>query len=170
MKVGLPEINYCPLCGGSVELKNREGRMRPVCGACGHIVYVNPVPAAALVLLRGDRVLLALRSVEPQKGMWCLPGGFLEWGESPEEGAKRELLEETGLSAGNFSLIGAYDSVTGRRLHVLLIAYRVLSWTGEPVPGDDVSEVRWFDIDAVPPLAFTVHEKALADALGKGNG
>ena len=152
MKLELPEYRYCPQCGAQVELQNKEGRNRPVCSACGHIIYE-------------DKVLLTLRDVEPKMGEWCLPGGFLEWGESPEEGAKRELFEETGLNAEELSLVGVYDSVTGARLHVLLVAYRVTLWTGTPVAGDDASEVRWFDIDSVPALAFAVHEKALLDTL-----
>ena len=165
MKLELPEYRYCPQCGAQVELQNKEGRNRPVCSACGHIIYVNPIPAAALVVLEKNRALLTLRDVEPKMGEWCLPGGFLEWGESPEEGARRELFEETGLTAEELSLVGVYNSVTGARLHVLLVAYRVTSWTGAPAAGDDASEVRWFDIDSVPTLAFAVHEKALADTI-----
>ena len=165
MKLELPEFRYCPQCGAQVEMQNKEGRNRPVCSACGHIIYVNPIPAAALVVIEKNRALLTLRDVEPKMGEWCLPGGFLEWGESPEEGAKRELFEETGITAEELSLVGVYDSVTGARLHVLLVVYRVTSWTGTPAAGDDASEVRWFNIDSVPPLAFAVHEKALADTL-----
>jgi len=166
MNLQLPSIRNCPMCGGRVALVTREGRERPVCASCGHIVYINPVPAAALVVLDKGRVLLTLRNVEPQIGMWCLPGGFIEWGESPDEAARRELLEETGITGGDLSLIGVYDSVSGERLHVLVIAYRVHSWSGDIVPGDDASDVRWFEIDSMPPLAFSVHERALAEALG----
>ena len=167
-KLELPEFNYCPICGAPVRVIHREGRHRPVCMTCGHVVYVNPYPAAALVVLNNRQVLLTLRNSEPNYGEWCLPGGFLEWGESPEEGARRELLEETGLSAGKISIIGAYDSITGARRHVLLLAYRVHDWQGEPTAGDDAAEVRWFEVGKTPPLAFKVHEKVLTDAMKAG--
>ena len=166
MKVELPEFHYCPLCGAPVELQYREGRTRPVCTSCGHIIYVNPIPAVALIVLNARNVLLTLRDIEPNSGKWCLPGGFIEWGENPEEGARRELLEETGITGNEISLIGLYDSITEKRLHVIVVAYQVLTWRGDPVAGDDASDVRWFDINAIPPLAFTVHEKLLADFLG----
>jgi ADP-ribose pyrophosphatase YjhB (NUDIX family) len=169
MKLELPEYNYCPICSAPVRVVHCEGRNRPVCTRCGHVVYVNPYPAACLVLVRDAQVLLTLRSIEPHSGEWCLPGGFLEWGESPEEGARRELLEETGLSAGRLDIFGAYDSITGLRRHVLLLAYIVHEWTGEPVAGDDAAAVRWFDLNAVPPLAFTVHERILADIRKTGH-
>jgi 8-oxo-dGTP diphosphatase len=165
----LPEFNFCPVCGAPVKVIHREGRNRPVCTSCGHVVYVNPYPAAALVLLN-DRQVLTLRSMEPKSGEWCLPGGFLEWGESPEEGARRELLEETGITAGNISIIGAYDSITGARRHVLLLAYRVHDWRGEPKAGDDAAEVRWFDMGNTPPLAFRVHEEVLLDVMKADGG
>ncbi|MHB9030453.1 MAG: NUDIX domain-containing protein [Candidatus Latescibacterota bacterium] len=168
MKLELPEYNYCPLCSAPVTVVHREGRHRPVCTRCGHIIYVNPYPAACLVVIRSSRALLTLRSIEPHQGEWCLPGGFLEWGESPEEGARRELLEETGLAAGRLSIIGAYDSITGLRRHVLLLAYFVREWAGNPVAGDDAAEVKWFDLNAIPPLAFKVHEQVLADARKAG--
>ena len=148
-----------------LELQNKEGRYRPVCVSCGHIIYINPIPATALVVLNEKNILLTLRNVEPHLGNWCLPGGFLEWGESPKSGARRELLEETGITAKKLSLVGVYDSITDARQHVILVAYRVLSWTGDPVPGDDASDVCWFDINAIPPLAFRIHEKFLADSL-----
>ncbi len=101
--------------------------------------------------------------------MWCLPGGFIEWGESPEEGAKRELYEETGITAEELSLIGVYDSITGTKRHVLLIAYMVLNWDGEPAAGDDADEVKWFGIEDIPRLAFKVHQRVLDDILKKEN-
>ena len=169
MKLELPEYNYCPLCGAPLNISHREGRDRPVCRSCGHIVYINPFPAACQVILNGRKVLLALRASDPQKGMWCLPGGFIEWGESPEEGAKRELFEETGITAEKLSLIGVYGSITGTQQHVLLIAYSVLEWHGEPEAGDDADEVKWFAVDEIPPLAFKVHDRVLEDVLEKEN-
>ncbi|HDY88800.1 MAG TPA: NUDIX domain-containing protein [bacterium] len=169
MKLELPDYNYCPMCGEPVNISHREGRERPVCKSCGHIVYINPIPAACQVVLNERKVLLTLRAFDPQKGMWCLPGGFIEWGECPEDGAKRELYEETGITAQELSLIGVYDSITGTKRHVLLIAYLILNWDGEPAAGDDADEVRWFGIKEIPQLAFKVHQQVLDDLLKKEN-
>jgi len=168
MELELPEFNHCPACGGAVHVLHREGRDRPVCTLCGRIVYVNPYPAACLTVILGGGILLVRRSIEPHYGEWCLPGGFIEWGESPEDAARRELFEETGLRAGKIVLTGAYDSITGARRHVLLLAYLVRGWEGEPAAGDDASEVAWFALDSVPPLAFKVHERVIADVMAGG--
>jgi len=166
MKVNLPNIQFCPACGGELALIDTEGRDRPVCTDCGHIVYINPIPAIALVVIDEQRrVLLVLRSVEPKKGDWCLPGGFLEWGEHPKEGGARELFEETGVTAGEMELVGAYDSVTGTCRHVLVLAYRVKDWSGEEIAGDDADAVAWYSLDDMPKLAFDNHELALKDAF-----
>ena len=79
MKLELPEYHYCPQCGAPITLQITEGRYRPVCTTCGHIIYVNPFPATTLVVLDQRELLLTLRGVEPHRGEWFLPGGFLEW-------------------------------------------------------------------------------------------
>jgi len=140
-----------------------EGRDRPVCSSCGKTIYVNPVPAAAVVVIRSGDVLITRRAMEPKKGEWCLPGGFIEWGESPAEGAAREVLEETNLVVNGLDLIGVYDSISPLGIQVIVIAYAAGGWSGEPVPGDDAAETVWFSLDDVPSLAFSVHERALAD-------
>jgi 8-oxo-dGTP diphosphatase len=164
----LPVYRFCPSCGGVVDIKEHEGRKRPVCNECGLPIYVNPIPATCQIVLDGGRVLLTKRSVEPRAGWWCLPGGFIEWGESPEDGAKRELAEETGIVADSLHLTGVYDSITGETRHVLLVAYRVDSWHGDAVAGDDAEEVAWVPVKDIPELAFDVHTMALADALRPG--
>ena len=111
MKPELSEYNYCNICGGKVDILYHEGYRRPVCTSCGHVFYINPVPAVCQVILNDSKVLLVLRAADPKKGRWCLPGGFVEWGENPEDGAKRELFEETGITAEEHSLIGVCDSI-----------------------------------------------------------
>lgn len=163
MDLELPVYDFCPSCGGAVKTISREGRLRPVCTSCGFVVYVNPYPAVCLVVRSEGRVLLGRRSIEPHFGEWCLPGGFMEWGESPEDTARRELVEETGIRADALSLVGVYSSITGRRRHVVLVAYLVPEWSGDVRPGDDVSETGWFAIEGLPRLAFPVHERVIAD-------
>ena len=165
MELELPDYNYCPVCGAPVKVMHHEGRNRHVCENCGNVIYVNPIPATCQVVVDNGSVLLTLRAVDPFKGMWCLPGGFIEWGETPEDGAKRELFEETGIKAGELSLIGVYDSITGLKRHVLLIGYHVKDWGGTPIAGDDADDVGWFDLNEHPQLAFKVHEKVLKDYI-----
>ncbi len=166
MELKLPPIEYCPSCGGHVEPILREGRIRPVCGSCGFVVYVNPYPAACIVVREKDRILLTKRSIEPMFGEWCLPGGFIEWGESPDEAIRRELEEETGLTAGGIELVGAYSSISGACRHVLLLGYLARGWSGNPRAGDDASEVAWYDLDNLPHLAFATHDRVVADVRG----
>ena len=161
----LPDYRFCPMCGTGVQKIHHEGRNRHVCPECGHVIYINPLPAATLVVLENHNVLLTLRAVEPQKGKWCLPGGFIEWGESPAEGGKRELQEETGLTGEYLKFVGIYNSMG--KVHTLLHGFKVERWSGEPICGDDADDVRWFPLDSIPPLAFEAHDELLADVLEK---
>ena len=169
MELTLPPIRFCPRCGAATPIKAIEGRERPVCGECGHIVYINPTPATTLVAIDDGRVLLTLRDVDPCRGEWCLPGGFLEWGEAPKDGARRELVEETGITAGALELIGVYDSVSTAISHVVLMGFRVLDWTGEARAGDDAADAAWFALNDMPRLAFEAHRQMLADAVRNSN-
>ena len=135
------------------------------------MAWRNPLPAVTVVVMREGSVLLVKRSVRPRMGAWCLPGGFLELGETVEECAARELLEETGLSADGFSLIGARTDVTEYG-GIMLAALEALGAGGDLRPGDDASEAAWFRLDEVPPLAFQAHDRiveALRSAEGKGS-
>ena len=104
------KLKFCPYCACPFELKHVQGRERLVCTGCGEIYYQNPLPAAtALVLNRQNQLLLGKRAVEPAMGEWGLPGGFIEMGESMEQGALRELMEETGLEGKVLSFVGVFS-------------------------------------------------------------
>ena len=91
--------SHCHFCGNLLISKFIEGRQRRYCQLCERPIYENPIPATCLVVVNGrNQILLVKRDVSPKKGQWCLPGGFIELGEAPEQGALRELAEETGLS------------------------------------------------------------------------
>ena len=121
------------------------------------------------------RVLLGRRGINPSKGLWDLPGGFLEPGEHPEVGMKRELWEETGLLVDPVQLLGFYMDQYGDdpREHTLNIFYwcRVLATSGEAQASDDMAELGWFAPDAFPEdLAFQNVRDALADWKEIKNG
>ncbi len=121
-------------------------------------IYENPIPATCVVVVDpGNQVVLVKRSVPPKYGQWCLPGGFIELGESPEAGAKRELLEETGLSGKIKTLLGVRHAPSDQYHSIMMVGYLVDQFSGQLRPGDDASEASWFAITALPPVAFDSH-------------
>jgi 8-oxo-dGTP diphosphatase len=108
-----PKKEFCPYCAAKLIEKEWEGQNRLYCETCAGAIYENPVPASCLVVVdHRDRIVLVRRSVEPKKGYWCLPGGFMELGETPEEAALRELVEETGLTVEDLQLRGFCTEVS----------------------------------------------------------
>lgn len=152
--------NFCPYCGHRLTEKAIEGRYRLFCGWCRQPIYENPVPAACVVLIDSkQKILLVKRSVQPKIGQWCLPGGFMELGEMPEEAALRELQEETGLKGRIEMLLGVTSSPSDAYDTILMIGYLVKDYTGTPTPGDDAAEVAYFHPTRLPPVAFQSHRK-----------
>lgn len=118
----------------------------------------SPVPTVGVVCLRGAEVLLIKRGQPPRLNQWSLPGGRLEWGETLEVAALRELKEETGVDAELLGLIDVVDGVFPARpggeitRHYVLIDYAA-RWTGgEPVAGDDAAEARFVSYDEAMAL------------------
>ena len=155
---------FCPRCGSRLVPRDDHGSMRPTCDACGFIFYRNPVPAAGVVLERGGKVLMVRRRFDPRAGAWCLPAGFMEYGESPERCAVRELREETGLRGRLGALFGVYAGVDDPRVRSVLILYRAIPVGGRLRPGDDAIAARFFALDDLPrSIAFGSHRRALAE-------
>jgi 8-oxo-dGTP diphosphatase len=112
------------------------------------------------ILERDGRVLLALRALEPRRGHWDLPGGFLGETEEPVDGLRREFREETGLDAEPVELL-RIDIEPYENRHVFSVTW-VVRGEGEPVAADDVAELRWFSRDALPAeMAFPGQEAIL---------
>ena len=150
---------FCHFCAFPLENRHVEGRMRLYCTSCQRPIYENPVPAACVVLVDDhQRLLLVKRRVAPRQGMWCLPGGFVECGETPEQAAMRELQEETGLTGRINTLIGVTTSPGTLYQSILLIGYLVTCYSGSAVAGDDASDVDFFDKKNSPDVAFESHQ------------
>ena len=111
------------------------------------------------------KVLLVRRGGEPYKGQWAFPGGFLKMDETAEQGARRELREETGLVPSAIGQLGVFSDVhRDPRERVITIAWYALVKPSEVVGGDDADEAAWFPVDALPPLAFD-HRKIFEAAM-----
>lgn len=145
-------------------MQHEHGRPRATCPACGFIHYRNPVPAAGVILSGRGGVLFVKRRFEPAAGAWCLPAGFMEYGETPERCAVRELREETGIAARLTGLFGVYAGFDDPRVRSVLILYTAERTGGRLKPGDDATEARFF-APARPPrrIAFASHRRALEE-------
>jgi len=159
---------FCLWCGRRLATVRIEGHRRRRCPRCGWIFYDNAVPAVVGIIRRAGRLLLTRRARPPYAGSWDLPGGFLEGGELPEAGLKRELREELAVKARGIRLIGfATDRYGPRGFPVLTMVYRVTIGRAEVRAGDDVSEARWFDRRAIPlrEIAFPSMRRLLRGYL-----
>ena len=129
-----------------------EDRERRVCETCGFIDYVNPRIVTGVVAHAGGRILLCRRAIDPRKGFWTLPAGFLELGESVEEGARREAHEEANAELEMETLLGMYSIPRIGQVQIFFRARLV----NDPSPGPESLEVALFEWDDIPwkELAF----------------
>ena len=107
------------------------------------------------------QLLLGKRAVEPARGQWCLPGGFVELGESMEQAALRELQEETGLVADSGAFVGCFYQNSLYYGGVIIFGYRIDAVRGEPTAGDDMQELQYYSFDRLPPIAFESHRRLI---------
>ncbi|MCQ2959944.1 MAG: NUDIX hydrolase [Bacteroidales bacterium] len=115
----------------------------------------------------GLRILLIERGIEPFKGKWALPGGFMQMNETLEECARRELQEETGLKLEYLEQFFSFSDVNrDPRGRVVTVAFLALVKTQDVVGGDDATRAVWFSLSNMPPLAFD-HEEIYRMALAK---
>ncbi len=155
-------FRYCPLCGTKLETREHEGRERLYCPKCKIIIWENPVPVVACVVLNENQeVLLVKRGVPPAEGMWALPSGFMEMGEQPEETAKRELFEETGIVGEVEEIIGICGQSSLKYRWIVSIGYKLRWISGKLRPGDDAVDVRFFSLNSLPEIPFSTHRKMI---------
>jgi 8-oxo-dGTP diphosphatase len=146
---------FCPLCGAGLERRSIDGRERPACPRCDYVLYGNPLPGVAVVVVHEGRVLLGRRRGSPFEGQWCIPCGYVEADEDVRDAARREFREETGLRVelGRLYAIHSNFQVAARPVIGIWFLAKVIG--GEMEAGDDLAELRFFPIDAPPPdLAF----------------
>jgi len=154
------QLTYCSYCGTPYEHRDFERRQRLYCPSCREVRYENPIPAATALVLRDHcQLLLGKRKNDPQRGHWCLPGGFIEQGESMEQAALRELKEETGLDGTIVSFVDCFYQESRFYGSLIIFGYLIEITGGEMQADDDLEEVRFFNLDDLPALAFESHQK-----------
>ncbi len=150
---------YCSLCSHQLESRRVEGKVRHYCTSCDYIFYLDPKVATVTIVERTQNILLVKRSIQPHLGKWSLPSGYVDRGEKVEEAAIREVKEETNLDIKLMNLIGVYSG----KGPVILIVFRASPINGCPSPGEEVSEVSWFQINNLPELPFPFDDDIISD-------
>ena len=153
-------IKHCKVCGGAAvyAVPADDNRERATCTVCATIHYENPLNVVGTVPAWDDKVLLCRRNIEPRRGFWTLPAGFMEMGETTAEGAVRETIEEAGA---HIELQGLFTLLNVVRVGQLHLYYRARLLDTEFDPGPETIEARLFSEDQIPweELAFrTVRE------------
>jgi ADP-ribose pyrophosphatase YjhB (NUDIX family) len=153
---------HCPHCGSPLGALALSHAGHASCLACREVEWRGPLPVAGVLVVRDGRVLLVRRSaaMERSPGRWAYPGGFVEAGETLEQAALRETLEEAGLHARITGIVGRPHTLLDP--HHAVFAFRGEA-AGEPAPGDEADEVRWFAPREIPwdEIAFPSTEVAL---------
>jgi ADP-ribose pyrophosphatase YjhB (NUDIX family) len=154
---------FCQQCGSAkVELRIPHGddRERHVCADCGHIHYLNPKIVVGTIPVWGEQILLCKRAIEPRYGKWTLPAGFMEEGESLEEGAARETLEE---AQARVDIEQLYVTLSLPQISQVYMLFRARLVDLNFGPGAESLEVRLFNEDEIPwdDLAFRTIGEAL---------
>ena len=131
------------------------------CPRCGyHFPYRNPLPTVDIIIETGDGIILIARKNKPLG--WALPGGFVDYGESLEQAAVREALEETGLHVTLTRQLKTYSAPQRDPRHHTISTVFIASAAGRPQAGDDAEKLGLFTRDSLPPLVFD-HAEILAD-------
>jgi 8-oxo-dGTP diphosphatase len=134
---------------------------RRVCPACDYIYFTDPKVGVGVLVVHQDRILLVRRNMNPGKGKWSIPAGFVDRGENPQETAVREALEETNLQVEISDLVGVYYNPPEQGGASIFILYRAHLINGELQAGDDADAAGFFGPDELPELAFASTHDAI---------
>ncbi|KHF25763.1 ADP-ribose pyrophosphatase [Solemya velum gill symbiont] len=155
-------MNYCSLCGSKVSkcIPAGDDRDRDVCDDCGHIHYENPKVVTGCLVEQDGKILLCQRAIEPRYGLWTLPAGFMENGETVEQGAARETWEE---AMADVEVNGLYTMFSLTHINQIYMLFRGRFKSPEFSLGPESLDVKLVSEDEIPwdEMAFPVIEETL---------
>jgi ADP-ribose pyrophosphatase YjhB (NUDIX family) len=153
------------MCGGALEARSLKAAdpNRPVCVACGFVVYLDPKVAVGTIITMESQLVLVRRAIDPGYGLWVFPGGFVDRGEEVEKAAIREAREESGLDVRLDRLVNIYSYPASP----IIIVYAATALRGELCSDEECLEAKLFRAEEIPwdDLAFRSTTEALRDYL-----
>jgi ADP-ribose pyrophosphatase YjhB (NUDIX family) len=159
-------LNFCPQCAGSLQVRDagHPASPHPVCTVCGFVLWQNLKPSVEALVVRGTgagtEVLLGRLGAGLSRGLWDIPGGFLNADDRLHEALRRECLREMGVAVEIGELLGVFEGeFVGDRIITIIYVCTIAS--GEPRAADIIDEVQWFPLAATPPVAYPAVEEAL---------
>ena len=157
------KLEYCLQCAAPLKKLNDTDY---ICQN-GHQFWNNPMATVGVVMVRDGQVLVSKRAFVPNKGQYDLPGGFLQYGEAVFDGARREILEETGidLTGATMRVVAAYTGFYNENESVCDIIVYVQNWQGEPVAADDSEALEWQPFDFITSEQFAPDYTGLPEII-----
>ena len=155
---------FCPQCCNQLERKLIDNQSLLSCSQCDFIFWNNPKPVVSIILEQDGKLLMLQRAKEPLKNYWCLPGGYINYEETPEEAVKRETEEEAGVSITIKDLVGVYRIDNDPRgITIDIIYYGTLDRV--PHLSDEHQNFQFFNFDRLPENIAYKHREAVTDYL-----
>jgi ADP-ribose pyrophosphatase YjhB (NUDIX family) len=157
------DIAYCPRCATSLITRQIGDKPRRACPACNYIYFTDPKVGVGVMVTQKGKILLVRRAMNPEKGKWSIPAGFLDYGEDPVATAEREVLEETNLRVSISRLVDVYynQDALDQGGASIFILYKAHLIDGDLQAGDDADRAAFFSVDDLPQLAFASTRDAI---------
>ncbi|MDX9963786.1 NUDIX hydrolase [Desulfobacter postgatei] len=160
----MKSTKFCTQCGHPItrQIPQNDDHVRAVCSSCGHVHYENPKMVVGTIPVFQDRILMCKRNIDPRKGCWTLPAGYLENEESVQQGAVRETLEETRAQVQILSPYRMFNILFVDQIYMMFIAELLSQDFG---PTTESTDVRLFSQSNIPwdEIAFDVIRQTLED-------
>lgn len=160
-------VNYCQNCGSATEKRNIEGKTREVCPECGTIFYQQWKVSAGVRVVVDGKLLLVQRGINPWRGKWHMPAGYVEVDEEPRAAAEREAREETGLIVRAGKLVDCYLDTSDPRGNVIILLYDAAIVDGTLTTSNETESVAFFSKEELRglPLAGMSAQREIEDWL-----